>query len=138
MVYCYDTLCTLSGLQPEQTYLVYVYADCQNLTSGASYLSFTTDNAAGSDGLSVIQPLKALSVYPNPTDGTLHIESPDGGLEGGVVSLMSTQGRYESVPLRWRSGTHIVADLSHLAAGIYYLQVATPTKVYTEKVVRVR
>ena len=138
VVYCYDTLCTLSGLQPEQTYLVYVYADCQNLTSGASYLSFTTDNAAGSDGLSVIQPLKALSVYPNPTDGTLHIESPDGGLEGGVVSLMSTQGRYESVPLRWRSGTHIVADLSHLAAGIYYLQVATPTKVYTEKVVRVR
>ncbi|MBQ9473333.1 MAG: T9SS type A sorting domain-containing protein [Bacteroidales bacterium] len=76
-----------------------------------------------------------MTLYPNPTAGTLHIECPDGGLEGAKVSLLSTLGHYERVPLRRRSDSHMEADLSHLAAGIYYLQLASATKVYTEKVI---
>ena len=72
---------------------------------------------------------EGLTLYPNPTTGVVQV-----GCDGCTVkeaTVVTPQGRSERVACR--DGR---IDLSHLAAGVYYLEVRTETGVRREKVTK--
>ena len=83
------------------------------------------------DTVSIAIPRDAadrVKVYPNPSRGEVNIHCRECTVhEVGVISL---SGRYER--LRYTEGR---VDVSHLAAGVYYLQIVTTTDVHREKIV---
>jgi hypothetical protein len=73
-----------------------------------------------------------LKVYPNPTRGELIIES--GGSQIENVTLYDVMG--QSLMTLRTVGTIETLDISHLAKGMYFLKIQTPTETFMQKVVR--
>lgn len=80
------------------------------------------------DSLTVINEQGAhsrLRVYPNPSDGVVHIELPQPSSGGAMIRLTTATGRLVSEA--WRSagpdGSEVRIDLSHLSPGVYLVQV---------------
>ena len=68
--------------------------------------------------------LNAVSVYPNPTRGELRIKD---------IRIFDMMGN--KFPLRMaKAGNEI--DISHLPAGIYFVQITTEKGVVTKKIVK--
>ena len=86
----------------------------------------------GNEGQSIpraSEPNYRLTLYPNPTTGVVQV-----GCDGCTVkeaAVISTLGHRERVACR--DGR---IDLSHLAAGVYYLEVRTDTGVRREKITK--
>ncbi|MDE5703497.1 MAG: T9SS type A sorting domain-containing protein [Bacteroidales bacterium] len=60
-----------------------------------------------------------LTVYPNPTDGLLHVENlPEGDYEGGVFDL---QGR-QLIPLHVQGGATLEIPVARLTKGTYIVK----------------
>ena len=72
---------------------------------------------------------EGLTLYPNPTTGVVHVDCDGCTVKEAMV--VTPQGRSERVTCR--DGR---IDLSHLAAGVYYLEVRTETGVRREKITK--
>ena len=70
-----------------------------------------------------------LSIYPNPTHGDVYLYTADEPVVS--VNLYTTDGRQLSVRMQGNS-----VPLSQYPAGVYYLQVTTPTNTSRHKVVK--
>jgi hypothetical protein len=71
-------------------------------------------------------------VYPNPTRGELIIESGGSQIENVVLYDIFGQTLMTLKTL----GTIETIDISHLAKGMYFLKIQTPTETFMQKVVR--
>lgn len=76
-----------------------------------------------------------LSVYPNPTNGEVHVQVDNNSSSDTSITIVDKQGR----PVRlWKAngGEDFYLDLSELRAGIYTLIIETDGKVKQEKLVK--
>ncbi len=73
------------------------------------------------------QEQEELSIYPNPTNGILHIENVNQQFFARVYTMGGQQV--------FSAKASPVMDLSHLPNGIYYLQLHQNEKLYTQKLV---
>jgi len=72
-----------------------------------------------------------ISVYPNPINDILIVESPD---ENALISIYHTDGRLLHTS-RANYGSQLI-DLSHLPAGLFYLKVVGSTFEYTDRIIK--
>lgn len=92
----------------------------------ASYIK-VSDIVTGMEP-SVTPELNAVSVYPNPTTGELKIENGELIIKNIRIFDMSGVSVFN---------THQTTfDISHLPAGLYFIQVTTEKGIVTEKVVK--
>ena len=80
------------------------------------------------EGIEGVEPA-AFSVYPNPTHGDVYLCTADEPLVS--VSLYTADGR--QLPVRMQGNS---VSLAPYPAGVYYLQVTTPTNTYRHKVTK--
>jgi len=79
---------------------------------------------------------KQLSVFPNPTDGLLHLQL-DAQRNQAIseIKIFDIQG----IPMNFEkaliSNSKITLDLSHLHVGAYILQVVIDGNLYYQKVI---
>jgi hypothetical protein len=75
------------------------------------------------------------SLYPNPSNGKLTIELPQGS-ENSKISLFSSEGKF----IRWVSSSsyeqQVIVDFSDLARGLYFLKFENTSSVYYKKFIR--
>ncbi|MBC3540965.1 YDG domain-containing protein [Rufibacter sediminis] len=86
------------------------------------------------DGKAVAQA--SVSVYPNPTTGTVYFASSDVTGAATVILLHSQGGVVSKKQVSLEAGHPIALDLTNQAAGVYYLQVQTATGKTTTRVVK--
>lgn len=72
-------------------------------------------------------PLSSLSIYPNPSNGTIHI---DGIPQNSTLQILDLTGR-QLLSL----GTERPTLSTQLLPGIYLLRIQTPTDIHTEKII---
>ena len=77
--------------------------------------------------------LPTISIYPNPTTGKLKIEN--GELKKGNVELYDIYGKKHVSQLTFHNSL-IEIDISHLTAGVYFVQIITEKGVITKKIVK--
>ncbi|MBA9076437.1 S8/S53 family peptidase [Rufibacter quisquiliarum] len=86
-------------------------------------------------GLPTETATPSVSVFPNPTTGELFISLP-APLQNSVQSLqlIDAQGRVVfQLPAPITLNTPL--NLSHLSAGVYFLKITTPSKLFTNRIV---
>lgn len=83
---------------------------------------------------SVIENNEALTVYPNPTDGLVHVEVVGADIEN--IELVDIHGSLISRTSIEKMGEKTVLDLSPLASGIYFIQASTQKGVIQKKVIK--
>ena len=74
--------------------------------------------------------LTALKIYPNPTTGELKIES---GLRIDNVVIYDIFGKIQNIENMKAEG---VIDISHLSAGVYFVEISTEVGEVTKKVLK--
>ncbi|MCF8218436.1 MAG: S8 family peptidase [Bacteroidales bacterium] len=86
-------------------------------------------NCLTGSSINVADQNKKLKIYPNPSRGTFHIQSP--GISTFELSVFDITGK--EIARRSQSGNMI--DLNHLNSGIYIIKIKTKEQSFTEKVV---
>ena len=111
-----DTMATV--VMPDaQRYLFRVRALCDG--DGVTYSPWSDIIAVDSRaGIGEVDNMMAIRIYPNPTNGTVHIKSPY-TIESAMVSDLS--GRGEAVSLVHVGGGHYTLDMSMRVQGPYFL-----------------
>lgn len=126
---------TLSPLQPETEYSVYIRSKCGDETYSiwSDRVSFQT-SAVGISQPTTLAP--QILVHPNPAKGAVSIISSSigGKAEVAIVDINGrTVAEYEIADLH--SGSKI--DISHLPAGSYFVRIVSPdTSTILKLVVR--
>jgi len=80
----------------------------------------------------ISQESNAVSIYPNPTTGELRIEN--GELRITNIQIFDIIGNKVSTLAPYSLSSKV--DISHLQAGIYFIQITTEKGVVTKKVVK--
>lgn len=84
-----------------------------------------------------IEPLfghpEAISIYPNPTDGRITIET-DNRLSDRDIEVRDIMGRKMATPLLVNSKDKLVLDTSKLSEGLYVLQITIKGVPYSRKI----
>jgi hypothetical protein len=75
-----------------------------------------------------------ISLYPNPTNGELRIES--GKLRVENMELFDIYGRKQNVSVENLSSVESRLDISHLSAGIYFMKIYTEIGEVVKKVLK--
>ena len=140
---------------PGGTYAYFVtinsqYAGAYPYTPGPTYFGVIPTGATGpQSGHAVVnEPVTTyvvtatflaaglqVSVYPNPTSGTLTV-APEGGVANDLrATLYNALGQPVTATLELHPSAPTDFDLSALAAGVYYLKVAGTGVAATQKVV---
>lgn len=79
--------------------------------------------------------MSMLTLYPNPTQGTLRIGNPEGS-ENGKVVIYNAAGRVAmEEPIHSGNVTHINAQ--KLPAGVYIVKIATQQRVWSGRFVKI-
>lgn len=106
---------TLEDLEPQTNYIVYVRAVCEDdgYSDWSGSVSFTTGDLGVEE-----QNHTGLSLYPNPTDEILHLESE---IDLESYKLFDLQGRI----VQKGSLKTPQLNLSKLGNGLYILQITT-------------
>jgi hypothetical protein len=73
-----------------------------------------------------------LSVYPNPTNGILHVRSEKKDLPIEFIRIFSIQGQLLATP----AYTNNQVDISFLAAGIYILKIQSGQHIFTFRLIK--
>ncbi|MGH1336882.1 MAG: T9SS type A sorting domain-containing protein [Aureispira sp.] len=111
-----------------------------DLGAGTYYLratgqrgGFILKQAPQNIAIPYLQSLKGIELYPNPTQGTVRIDSEE-IIEGGTIELLNTKGQsfYRS-PL---NDNYFDLDLSPYPSGVYLVRIRTNEKTATLKVVK--
>ena len=129
--------CTLTGLQPEMDYDVYVRAVCTDDVHSEIYrVTFTT---LAQTGITPVDGNFACSIYPNPTSGatTISVDGVQGKL---LVSVLDMSGRVVLSDELWCNDTadcRKQMSVDGLAQGAYYVHiVANDVNLVRKLVVR--
>ena len=90
----------------------------------------------GTDGIdeAASSQQSAVSVYPNPTSGQLHINTTDQHITS--ITIHNTMGQQVATQAFQQSGNQAIIDLSTLPAGVYYLTVKSGESTTLHKVVK--
>lgn len=79
-------------------------------------------------------PLAAITVFPNPSNGILHVTSNVGSNVIETVNLIDLQGRKVMIQEGINSMQHSL-DASNVSPGLYFMQVETRKGMLTKKVI---
>ncbi|HVB04471.1 MAG TPA: alpha-amylase family glycosyl hydrolase [Chitinophagaceae bacterium] len=74
-------------------------------------------------------------VFPNPTNGTVHILAPVGWNTTGVI-LVNAKGEQCPAGITIESAGSIQLDLSHLPGGIYFIEISSGNEIFKKELVR--
>ena len=77
----------------------------------------------------------AVSVYPNPTSGVVHIDTDGAAIT--TVALHNAMGQTVATDTIKQSNNHTTIDLSPLPAGVYYLTVRSGETTARHKIIKV-
>ena len=75
-----------------------------------------------------------VTIYPNPTNGILKIESCEGFPDNAVLEIIDYYGRIVYTKVS-ESPKYQEIDLSHISNGIYLLRIRNNSKYLFQKVV---
>ncbi|MCZ6595452.1 MAG: T9SS type A sorting domain-containing protein, partial [Bacteroidetes bacterium] len=82
---------------------------------------------------SLDNPLEAISVFPNPTDGLLNIISPDEPITG--IEVYDVRGRkLNDIPVN--SQGNYTIDISDLESSVYFITIITKNGSITKRIVK--
>ena len=110
---------------------IYFYDDTLGFAIGYEGNILRTTNGGGTVGIDEGGELKKnIKVFPNPVEGPLRIEVPD-GLVIKDTELLNLEGREVK---RFKKGLTVL-KVSDIPAGPYVLRINTSEGVFTEKVV---
>ena len=110
---------------------IYFYNDTLGFVIGEEGNILRTTNGGGTVGINEAEELKKnIKVFPNPVEGPLRIEVPD-GLVIKDTELLNLEGREVK---RFKKGLTVL-EVSDIPAGPYVLRINTSEGVFTEKVV---
>ncbi|WP_210518565.1 T9SS type A sorting domain-containing protein [Hymenobacter terricola] len=128
-----------SGLAPDSVSMVFISGNSRTVTTGTTLriddISFTgTATATRDAALSA-----ALTAFPNPSpDGRYQLSSAEPDLLAAPLAVLDATGRVvlrEAAPPRAAAPTRSL-DLSALPAGLYTIQIFTPSGTVTQKLAR--
>ncbi len=121
---------TLIGLSPGTVYLVQVKARCHNglISNPTPVASFATLP----DGINDYTMGNTVTLFPNPTSGTIQIQCTEGMLE--TVSMYDVYGKL-LLTMTADSPTASL-DLSGFTAGTYFVRITTGSGVVTKRVIK--
>ncbi|MBR4786536.1 MAG: fibronectin type III domain-containing protein [Bacteroidales bacterium] len=118
---------TLTGLQPETGYQVYVVANCAEGQSGVSNMvSFTTL------GVGINDYEQAISLYPNPNNGQFTVISDQWTVNR--VQVYDVYGKLLKTVEVNANTTEL--DVRELSAGMYFVRISTEKGVVTKSFVK--
>ena len=116
---------TITGLEPETDYDVYVRLYCTENTYGvwSNLFSFTTEAEEIPEGIDGIEGNFSFTIYPNPTNNTTTISL--NGIEGKVeISVVDMNGRIiMSEAMECGNDCEKRMDIDGLAQGTYFVKV---------------
>lgn len=113
--------------QPNYSSMIYIPGDVVYTNGNAAAIRLVIDENVG---ISDLDKLEGVSVYPNPTEGLIQVKVNDLGMYS--VEVMNVLG--ETVYSGTANGNTTV-DLNSQTAGIYMVRVSTKTAAHTERVV---
>lgn len=120
---------TLSGLSSGTTYEIYVAAACDAQNSvWSTPLTITT---TGQTGIAAASTTDALRVYPNPTTGTVTINTDN---YPALMTVVDMSGR--EVMHRTIDGQQTTVDLRQLDNGTYFIKVASQQNMLITKIIK--
>ena len=125
-----DNPYTLADLTPGTVYLAQVKARCLNglISNPTPIFSFTTLP----DGINDYTIDNTVTVFPNPTTGTIQIQCSEGMLE--TVSLYDVYGKL--LQTMNADSPNVSLNLSSYTAGTYFVRVTTGKGVVTKRVIK--
>ncbi|MCB9169431.1 MAG: T9SS type A sorting domain-containing protein [Flavobacteriales bacterium] len=88
----------------------------------------------GIDGIDA----QGFGLYPNPTNGTLYAELPQGAASDLQVRVFDLSGRVVLAQGYPQAGHRVMIDLSGLQAGNYFIQLVTSDRTSTRQVQLIR
>lgn len=101
---------------------------------GCSYSASYTQSVSTCTGIEEAISAKALSVYPNPVQGILHIQLSDGSQQASIIYITNALG--EIVLAESATSDNITLDTEHLTNGIYFIKVENEKGFATEKFIK--
>jgi hypothetical protein len=115
----------------------YVYPTIQGIREGRDEVLEFALNCDFVGVKDVVKNEEEVVVYPNPTTGELRItnyELRDGALS--QVEVFDVFGRKISSHHLIPTSSHHLINISHLPAGIYFLQIRTEKNLTTKKIIK--
>lgn len=111
---------TLSSLDPETAYDVYVKANCD--TGGQS--EWSNVHAFTTDALSVEKYYNnpAIQLFPNPTSGIIEINMKNGKNINGSISVYDISGKL--ILSQGMNANRKIIDISSLSKGLYFVEIS--------------
>lgn len=84
------------------------------------------------------EPLeKIITLFPNPTTGQFTIMTTDTQFPSGEVNIMDAQGKsVKTIDLSKVRGPEITVDISHVAAGTYFIYLESDGEKWTQRLVK--
>lgn len=83
-------------------------------------------------GQTVSEELTGFSVYPNPSDGIISIDVPEGSI-GKTATVLDLSGRIVYTGII--SQEHSSIDISAFESGIYFIRMDAENETYTQRIV---
>ncbi len=120
---------TINGLQGLSTYEIYVVNYCEDgIPAHSDTVSATTTN----DGITEYD--RYIKIYPNPTADVVNVECTMNNVQwGGEIEIVDVYGKMvRTVGLPHCDSPTTRVDVSGLAAGIYFVRVATDRGLVTK------
>jgi aminopeptidase N len=86
-------------------------------------------------GVNVSEWENDVVVYPNPTEGEFRIRNYESGMVS--VEIYDVMGKMQQAECgRRKAEGEVVVDISHLAEGIYFMQIKTDKGIITKRIVK--
>lgn len=96
---------------------------------GSDGIILKTTNGGGPVGLTEFEKSPCLRFFPNPTNGRLHIDNPD-GIQIKSIQLLNRMGQ-----IIFESNEKDFVELGDIPAGLYLAIVKTSNGDFTEKII---
>ena len=122
---------TVTATQPGN----YIYLAAEPVTKTVTTPSGHNPGGDGIQQAADGRQQAAVSVYPNPTSGVVHIDTDGAAIT--TVTLHNAMGQTVATDTIKQSNNHTTIDLSPLPAGVYYLTVRSGETTARHKIIKV-
>ena len=129
--YTWNTNATTSAIVVSPT-ITTTYTVNGTAANGCSKVATVTQNVSACTNLNVNTILSEIAVYPNPTNGMLTIELPNGGVS--IIQLINSIGQIVVNEKVVNEKSQI--NLQHLPSGIYFLKANTNGQLKTVRIIK--